>query len=212
VSSFDEHRQYEGDRLVDGQLGVDPLVAFASWLRDAEQAGLPDPNAMVVGTVEPDGRPSSRTVLLKSLDAGLFAFYTNRASHKGSALAHEARVSLLFPWYGLHRQVRVEGTAAEAPDELSDAYFASRGRDSQVGAWASDQSETIASRAELDAKQATVEKRFAGVQAVPRPPYWGGYLVTPISLEFWQGRRGRLHDRLLYRRDGDDWNVARLQP
>jgi pyridoxamine 5'-phosphate oxidase len=212
MSSFEEHRQYEVPGIEDGELDADPLAQFAGWLRDAEEAGLPDPNAMVVGTIEPDGRPSSRTVLLKGLDGGQFAFYTNRSSHKGAALAHDGRVSLLFPWYGLHRQVRVEGVAEVAPDALSDAYWATRPRGSQIGAWASAQSEPVATREELDAREAAAEARFAGVDPIPRPPFWGGYLVTPASIEFWQGRRSRLHDRFLYERASGGWNVTRLQP
>lgn len=212
MSSFEVHQEYEEPGLPDGALDEDPLVAFAAWLQDAEDAGLPDPNAMVVGTIEPDGRPSSRTVLLKGLDGGMFSFFTNRESHKGTALAHEARVSLLFPWYGLHRQVRVEGSAVLAPEAVSDAYWATRPRGSQLGAWASAQSEPIGSRAELDEQQTVVDARFDGIETVPRPPYWGGYLVTPTSIEFWQGRRSRLHDRFLYERDGVGWTITRLQP
>jgi pyridoxamine 5'-phosphate oxidase len=212
MSSFEEHRDYVEDGLDDGALGADPLTALQSWLADAEAAGLPDPNAMVVGTVAAGGRPTSRTVLWKGVVDGALAFYTNRDSHKGEAIAHESRVSLLFPWYGLHRQVRVEGVAVIASDAVSDAYWATRPRGSQLGAWASAQSQTIGSRAELDARQAEVEARFEGVDSVPRPPHWGGYLVSPASLEFWQGRVARLHDRLLYERDGDGWRVTRLQP
>lgn len=212
MSSLGEHQEYDEIGVADGSLDPDPIVQLAAWLRDAEDAGLPDPNAMVVGTVEPDGRPSSRTVLLKGLDGGQFAFFTNRDSHKGTALAHESRVSLLFPWYALHRQVRVEGAAELAPDVVSDAYWATRPRGSQLGAWASAQSEPIASRADLDARQAEVDTRFEGIEAVPRPPHWGGYLVTPASIEFWQGRRSRLHDRLFYTRHGAEWTITRLQP
>ncbi|MGE3193148.1 MAG: pyridoxamine 5'-phosphate oxidase [Microbacteriaceae bacterium] len=212
MSSLEEHQQYEVPGIDDGDLDADPIAQFAVWLQDAEEAGLPDPNAMVVGTIEPDGRPSSRTVLLKGLDGGQFAFFTNRSSHKGAALAHERRVSLLFPWYRLHRQVRVEGVAELAPDAVSDAYWATRPRGSQVGAWASAQSEPIASRADLDAREAATEARFDGVEPIPRPPFWGGYLVTPASIEFWQGRPSRLHDRLLYTRADGGWNVTRLQP
>lgn len=212
MSSLEEHQQYEVPGIDDGDLDADPIAQFAVWLQDAEEAGLPDPNAMVAGTIEPDGRPSSRTVLLKGLDGGQFAFFTNRSSHKGAALAHERRVSLLFPWYRLHRQVRVEGVAELAPDAVSDAYWATRPRGSQVGAWASAQSEPIASRADLDAREAATEARFDGVDPIPRPPFWGGYVVTPASIEFWQGRPSRLHDRLLYTRVDGGWNVTRLQP
>jgi pyridoxamine 5'-phosphate oxidase len=212
MSSLEEHQQYDEPGIADGELDADPIAQFAVWLRDAEQAGLPDPNAMVVGTIEPDGRPSSRTVLLKGLDGGQFAFFTNRSSHKGAALAHDGRVSLLFPWYGLHRQVRVEGVAEPAPDAVSDAYWATRPRGSQIGAWASAQSEPIATRAELDAQEAAAEARFDGVDPIRRPPFWGGYLVTPASIEFWQGRPSRLHDRLLYTRADGGWDVTRLQP
>jgi pyridoxamine 5'-phosphate oxidase len=212
MSSFEQHQEYVEPGLPDGALGPDPLAALETWLRDAEDAGLPDPNAMVVGTVDLDGRPSSRTVLWKGVVHGALAFYTNRDSHKGAAIAHEARVSLLFPWYGLHRQVRIEGVAAVAPDAVSDAYWATRPRGSQLGAWASAQSQPIGSRAELDVQETEVEARFEGVEAVPRPPHWGGYLVTPASIEFWQGRVARLHDRQLYTRDGDGWTITRLQP
>jgi pyridoxamine 5'-phosphate oxidase len=220
VTSLDAHQEYDEPGLPDGALDADPIVQFAAWLRDAEDAGLPDPNAMVVGTIEPDGRPSSRTVLLKGLDdppgSGTFAFFTNRESHKGTALTHESRVSLLFPWYGLHRQVRVEGSAELAPEAVSDAYWATRPRGSQLGAWASAQSEPIASREALDARDAAAAARFDGIETVPRPPHWGGYLVTPASIEFWQGRRSRLHDRFLYERNGGaadvGWTITRLQP
>jgi pyridoxamine 5'-phosphate oxidase len=212
MSSFDDHVDYVEDGLGDGALGPDPFAALQHWLGDAEAAGLPDPNAMVVGTIASDGHPTSRTVLWKGVVDGALAFYTNRESAKGLAIAHDARVSVLFPWYGLHRQVRVEGVAALAPDAVSDAYWASRPRGSQLGAWASAQSQPIGSRAELDAQQSAVEERFPGETPVPRPPFWGGYLITPDRFEFWQGRVARLHDRLLYSRTSSGWDVTRLQP
>jgi pyridoxamine 5'-phosphate oxidase len=210
--SFHQHEEYVEDGLDDGALGPDPIAALEAWLRDAEEAGIQDPNAMVVGTVDADGQPSSRTVLWKGIVDGALAFYTNRESHKGEAIAHESRVSLLFPWYALHRQVRVEGIATIAPDAVSDEYFASRPRGSQVAAWASAQSQPIGSREELDARQDEAEARFDGVDVVLRPPHWGGYLVTPSSIEFWQGRVSRMHDRQLYVRVGEAWTLTRLQP
>lgn len=212
MSSFEQHQEYIAAGLPDGALDADPIIALQGWLADAEESGLPDPNAMVVGTVAADGRPTSRTVLWKGVHDGALEFYTNRSSAKGEAIAHEARVSILFPWYALHRQVRIEGVAAYAPEELSDAYWASRPRGSQLGAWASHQSQPIASRAALDAQEAEVFARFEGVETIPRPPQWGGYLVKPVAFEFWQGRRARLHDRLLYTRSGQGWDIARLQP
>lgn len=212
MSSFDDHVDYVEKGLPDGGLGTDPLVALQNWLGDAEAAGLHDPNAMVVGTVASDGRPTSRTVLWKGFVDGDLVFYTNRESAKGLALAHESRVSLLFPWYGLHRQVRVEGVARFAPDDVSDGYWASRPRGSQLGAWASAQSQGIASRDELDRQEAEVEQRFAQEDEIPRPSFWGGYLITPGSFEFWQGRAARLHDRLLFERAAMGWDQTRLQP
>lgn len=212
MSSFEEHQQYTNGAIEDGALGPDPVAALQAWLADAEAAGIPDPNAMVVGTVARDGRPTSRTVLWKGVHEGSIAFFTNRSSHKGAAIAHESRVSLLFPWYGLHRQVRVEGVATLAPDALSDDYWATRPRGSQIGAWASAQSQPVGSRAELDALDAAAVARFEGVDPIPRPPHWGGYLVAPQAFEFWQGRLSRLHDRQLYEPGDDGWTITRLQP
>jgi pyridoxamine 5'-phosphate oxidase len=212
VDSLDRHDDYDRGSLDAADLHADPLAQFAAWLTDAERAELPSPNAMVLSTAGEDG-PTSRTVLLKGLVEERFEFVTNGRSRKGLALAHDPRVSLAFPWYSLHRQVLVDGTAVQAPEALSDAYWATRPLGSQLGAWASDQSAPIADRAALERRVRDVEARFAGVDAVPRPPHWGAWLVEPRRIEFWQGRRSRLHDRLVYlRADGGGWHIGRLQP
>ena len=204
-------REYGDAGLDDPDLAPDPVAMFRHWMHDAVVAGLHEPNAMVVATVSPEGRPSARMVLLKGVDERGFVFYTNFDSRKGRDLDSTPAISLLFPWHDLQRQVRVEGTASRVPDEESQAYFASRPRASQLGAWASPQSDEVASRAQLQAAYDEAELRFAG-QDVPLPPNWGGFRVHPDLVEFWQGRRGRMHDRLVYRREGDRWTTARLAP
>lgn len=192
--------------------GPDPLLLLRRWIDDAIAAGLYDPTAMVVSTVEADGSPSSRMVLCKGLDGRGLVFYTNYESAKARALAHEPRVALLFPWHPLQRQVRLTGPTSTVSEEESDAYFAARPRASQLGAVASPQSRPVASRAELEDLYAAAERRHSG-RDVERPAHWGGYRVTPESIEFWQGRTGRLHDRLRYDRDeGERWRVTRLAP
>ncbi len=190
----------------------DPAAQLRAWLADAEASGAPEPNSLVLSTVDATGRPSARNLLLRGLDdEGHLVIHTNRRSHKGTDIANNPNVCVLFSWLGLLRQVRVQGTARLAPDEVSDAYFASRPRGSQIGAWASDQSSVLADRAELEAAVEEVEARFAGVE-VPRPPHWGGYTIRATEFEFWQGRRSRLHDRLHYFRHGPVWQIERLAP
>jgi pyridoxamine 5'-phosphate oxidase len=206
-------REYGEHGLDTPDLAPDPIAMFGAWFEDVVDAGLHEPNAMVVTTVSAQGRPSSRMVLLKGLDERGFLFFTNYESHKARDIEANPAVSLLFPWHDLQRQVRVDGTASRVSAEESAAYFATRPREAQLGAWASPQSREVASRAELDALHRSVVQRFADGE-VPLPPHWGGYRVAPVSVEFWQGRKGRLHDRMVYRRGEDDkgWNTVRLAP
>lgn len=202
-------REYAEGGLDEGDAAADPMTMFRRWLDDVIVTPMHEPNAMVLSTVK-DGQPSSRLVLLKGLDEG-FVFYTNYESRKADELAGNPRCSLLFPWHPVGRQVRVEGVASKVTQEESAGYFAGRPRDSQLGAWASPQSTVVPDRDALDARLAEVEDRF-GADAVPLPTFWGGYRVVPEVVEFWQGRFGRLHDRLRYRRTGHAWVRERLAP
>jgi pyridoxamine 5'-phosphate oxidase len=203
--------EYARGGLVEADLAEDPVTMFRQWLAEAAASGLHEPNAMVVATVSADGRPSARLVLLKGLDHRGFAFFTNVGSRKGEELAANPRCSLLFPWHPLERQVRVDGTAERLQRAEVAAYFATRPRGSQLGAWASHQSREVSGRQELLDALAGAETRFP--EEVPVPEEWGGYVVRPESVEFWQGRPGRMHDRLVYRADGaGGWDVVRLAP
>lgn len=193
-------------------LAPEPVEQFAGWLAEAERAGLPEPNAMVLSTVTATGQPRSRTVLLKSYGSDGFVFYTNRASAKAQDLAAVPWAGLLFPWYALRRQVIITGRVAPMSQQESEPYFHSRPRGSQIGAWASRQSEVISSRAVLEERYAQLEQRWPEGTTVDMPGFWGGYRLMHESVEFWQGRANRLHDRLRYRRDGDRWAVERLSP
>ena len=203
-------RRSYGDAGLDlGDLAPNPTDQFLKWLGDAvENEFIVEPNAMVLSTF--GDAPSTRTVLLKDITSDGLTFFTNYNSRKAGAISTNPKVTLLFPWYPMERQVSVVGTASKISEAESNAYFATRPRGSQIGAWASSQSEILSSRQEL-------EKRFAEIQArfpneVPKPPHWGGYLVKPISFEFWQGRYSRLHDRFIYTKNNSNWEITRLNP
>lgn len=205
-------QQYEARGLTAEQIGADPLEGLSRWLHDAESAGLYEPTAMIVATAIGD-LPSARMVLVKQIDNRGVVFYTNYRSRKANELLANPACALLFPWHPLQRQVRVEGHAERAGEEESDAYFASRGRAGQIGAWASPQSEVVDSREELDERYAFESDRFTGVEDIPRPPHWGGIRVRPHTIEFWQGRSGRMHDRIRFQRvDDTTWATSRLAP
>lgn len=189
----------------------DPIEQFRRWFDDAVDAGIEEPNAMVLATVDASARPTQRHVLLKGLDAEGFVFYTNFTSRKADHLAENPSCALLFPWTEMARQVAIEGPATKVSDGTADEYFASRPRESQLGAWASDQSAVVANREVLEANLAEVTARFSDNE-IPRPPHWGGYVVYPRVMEFWQGGLGRLHNRVVYRRDGADWVTERRSP
>jgi pyridoxamine 5'-phosphate oxidase len=209
--------QYRGTPLLDAGLATTPMDQFARWFEDAVACALHEPNAMVVSTATPDGRPSSRTVLLKRYDDRGFVFFTNYTSRKGREIGVNPFVSLLFPWHALARQIIVTGTAARIGRDETAAYFRTRPHGSQLGAWASDQSTGIGSRADLLQRYESLAARYPEGEQVPVPPHWGGYRVTPETVEFWQGHENRLHDRLRYIRGESPagrpgWRVERLCP
>ncbi|HZE42111.1 MAG TPA: pyridoxamine 5'-phosphate oxidase [Stackebrandtia sp.] len=204
-------RDYSSPSLDEADAAADPITQFRGWFDAARDSEATEANAMVLATVDAQGRPQQRTVLLKAVDERGFTFFTNYESDKGRQIAGNPEVSLLFGWYIAHRQVRVCGAAARVPRAETEDYFATRPRGSQLAAWASAQSRRLGSRAELDAEVEAMGRRFG--DEVPAPPHWGGYRVEPRTVEFWQGRRDRLHDRLRYQRDENDgWVVERLAP
>jgi pyridoxamine 5'-phosphate oxidase len=203
--------QYETAGLERSDLADDPIEQLNLWYHQAEAAGATEPNAMVISTLDAGGAPVARVVLARSINSDGITFYTNYESAKGRQLASDPRAAATFAWLELHRSVRVTGVVGRASAAVSDAYFASRPRASQIGAWASPQSQPIADRSELDKQIQEIEQRFSGADVV-RPPHWGGFVLSINTIEFWQGRPSRLHDRFCYERQKDSWIINRLAP
>lgn len=204
-------REYARARLDERDVDPDPLVQFHKWFDDARRAELPEPNAMTLATATPGGVPSARMVLLKAADERGFTFFTDYRSRKGQELEANPHAALVFFWGELERQVRITGTVSRVSREETEAYFRTRPRESRLGAWTSHQSTVLAGRETLEARLREVAARHPGDE-VPTPPHWGGYLLKPDALEFWQGRESRLHDRVRYQREAGSWRIERLSP
>jgi pyridoxamine 5'-phosphate oxidase len=202
---------YAKSRLEESGVAPDPIVEFTRWFEEALKAEVQEPNAMTLATATADGAPSARIVLLKGFDERGFVFFTDYRSRKAGELKENARAALVFYWPELERQIRITGSTAETDREESETYFRSRPRGSRIGAWVSHQSQVVGNRAELEQRIQEVERRYPG-DDIPLPPYWGGFRLRPESLEFWQGRTNRLHDRIRYLRMGTAWRIERLSP
>ena len=208
----DERREYEMEALAISHLPADPMELFSQWLQKALQLGIPDPTAMTLSTVDPEGNPSSRIVLLKKVEEGRLVFYTNYKSKKSRDIKANNRVATHFYWPGLEQQVRISGSVMAIKKEESDLYFQSRPYESKISAWVSPQSEVISDRDFLEKKFDEYCKRFPDSGDIPRPDHWGGYAIHPTRIEFWQGGSKRLHDRIVYTWDGERWTSVRLAP
>jgi len=207
----DLRKDYTLASLTSETIDKDAIKQFKVWFQEALDANVNEPNAMVLSTVKKDGSPSSRVVLVKGIQEDGFEFFTNYQSNKAKEIVNNSKVSLLFFWQALERQIRIEGTVAKCSEERSDEYFESRPKESKLGAWSSPQSQTIENREVLEAKVKETHEQFEGKE-INRPDFWGGYLVKPHSIEFWQGRASRLHDRLLYTKEKENWKIERLAP
>lgn len=212
VSLADIRKEYSRGTLDEKSVASQPLEQFDKWFQEAINSKVPEPNAMNLCTVTEKGIPSSRIVLLKGVERGRFIFYTNHQSQKGTQLDSNPICALTFFWPELERQVRIEGLVTRADEQAATAYFQSRPRESQVSAWASPQSSVIANRQILEARVKEIETKYAGIKVLPKPKQWGGYEVEPHSIEFWQGRPSRLHDRIIYTLDAKGWKINRLAP
>lgn len=204
-------QEYEAEGLIEAKMADDPISQFESWFAGVVTAGLPEPNSFVLATVDANGAPSARALLMKELDAGGLVFYTGLESRKSRAMRSSGRAAATFVWVPLHRQVRFEGTVSEVDASSADAYFATRPRGAQIAAHASLQSEPVVDRKELDARFRALEAEF-GDDDIPRPSHWGGWKLSPTSVEFWQGQPNRFHDRVVYSRLGSGWTKLRLSP
>jgi pyridoxamine 5'-phosphate oxidase len=211
-SIADIRKNYSKSSLDITSIDKNPLTQFARWFDEALKSDVDEPNAFTLSTVSEDGRPSGRIVLLKGIEKEKFIFYTNYQSAKGKELENNPACALTFFWPELERQVRVEGVANKIDTALSEKYFQSRPRESQIGAWASPQSAVISGREILDARANELQKKFDGVEKLPKPNQWGGYEVEPIEIEFWQGRPNRLHDRIVFYKVDEQWQAHRLAP
>ncbi len=209
-SIADIRKDYSQRSLYESDVEADAIAQFTKWWGEANESRIEEVNAMTLATASAEGRPSARIVLLKDYDTNGFVFFTNYKSRKGKQLLENPFAAIIFFWKEIERQIRIEGSVLKISEEESDAYFYSRPEGSRVGAWASEQSQIIPERRVLEDRVIEYQQKFSG--SIPRPPHWGGYLLKPDSIEFWQGRSNRLHDRLLYTRTGETWKIDRLAP
>ena len=208
----DIRKDYKLQSLSEKDVAKDPIQQFEKWFQQAIDGEVPEPNALTLSTVSPQGKPSARILLLKGMEEGGFIFYTNYESKKAQELLQNPFASMTFHWVEMERQVRIEGRTQKLSQEQSTKYFQSRPKGSQIGAWVSPQSQEIPNRKFLETKQAELEEQFADKDVLEKPAHWGGYILMPDYIEFWQGRSSRLHDRIIYEQVQDDWNIKRLAP